>query len=210
MTLPAGDAQVTPLTDDVHGELSAAERRRLASLRVLYVEDDLEIMQAGAEMLSMLGVVVLACSNFDEAATHVGGDGFDVLLTDLDLGGGRSGLELMPLMQRSSGNREAGTGDLGLRQARGPRQVEESRVRGSPREAGRRRDARPCAAGNNQRHESTARTPAVGATPRATCPGRSALRAAGPAIDAPARPGEAAPVPLQAGTASAKRGNLGQ
>ena len=62
VTLPVRDAEVGPSGEGVHGELSAAERRRLASLRVLYVEDDLEILQAGTEMLSAFGVHVVARS----------------------------------------------------------------------------------------------------------------------------------------------------
>ena len=44
----------------------------------------------------------LRALDFDEAATHIADDDFDVLLTDLDLGDGRSGLELLPLLQGSS------------------------------------------------------------------------------------------------------------
>ncbi len=75
-------------------ELDDGERRRLAGLKVLYVEDEPDIAEGGRLMLSALGIEVTLCTDFESAAARIEAGGFDVLLSDLNLGAGRSALEL--------------------------------------------------------------------------------------------------------------------
>ena len=76
-------------------ELSDTERRRLQGLRVLYVEDEPDIGEAGRLILSALGAQVQVCTGYDEARDCIAAGGFDVLLSDMNLGGGRSAVELL-------------------------------------------------------------------------------------------------------------------
>lgn len=75
--------------------LSEAERAQLQGLRVLYVEDEPDIAEGGRLMLASLGASVELCLGFDEACQRLARGGFDVLLSDLNLGGGHSAIELL-------------------------------------------------------------------------------------------------------------------
>lgn len=86
---------------DVH--LSDEERQRLSSLRVLYVEDEPDIAEGGRLMLAALQAQVRLALNFDQAREAIRQGGFDVLLSDLDLGGGHTALELLPLLRAEPG-----------------------------------------------------------------------------------------------------------
>ena len=79
--------------------LSDEERRRLHGLRVLYVEDEQDIAEGGRLMLSALGARVDLCLSFDEARQRILAGGFDVLLSDLNLGQGRSALDLLGFLR---------------------------------------------------------------------------------------------------------------
>lgn len=89
------------LPADVH--LNAEERRRLNGLRVLYVEDEPDIAEGGRLMLAALGVEVTLALSFDQAREALARGGFDVLLSDLDLGEGHTALELLPLLRATPG-----------------------------------------------------------------------------------------------------------
>jgi signal transduction histidine kinase/ActR/RegA family two-component response regulator len=80
------------------GALNEDERRCLAGLRVVYVEDEPDIGEGVRLMLSELGVRVDLCPGFDAARTRIAAGAFDVLLSDLNLGHGRTALELMALL----------------------------------------------------------------------------------------------------------------
>lgn len=75
--------------------LTAAERAHLQGLRVLYVEDEPDIAEGGRLMLASLGASVELCLGFAEACQRLERGGFDVLLSDLNLGGGHSAIELL-------------------------------------------------------------------------------------------------------------------
>lgn len=83
-------------------ELSDDERQRLQGLRVLFVEDDLDIAEGGRRMLAALGAAVELCTSFEAASARIAVGGFDILLTDLNLGGGHSALELLALLRATA------------------------------------------------------------------------------------------------------------
>jgi signal transduction histidine kinase/ActR/RegA family two-component response regulator len=83
--------------------LSPEERRRLQGLRVLYVEDEPDIAEGGRLMLAALGAEVTLALSFEQACEHIAAGGFDVFLSDLNLGGGRTALELIPLLRGAPG-----------------------------------------------------------------------------------------------------------
>ena len=91
VTLPARGAEASPSEDDVHGALSSAERsgRGLACS----VAGRCDILEAGVGSVDARGRRrgLLQLRRGADARRRVGD--FDVLLTDLDLGGGRSGIE---------------------------------------------------------------------------------------------------------------------
>ena len=82
--------------------LDAAERAALAEVRVVYVEDEGEIAEAGRIMLASFGMRVDLCRSYAEAARRVAAGGFDVLLSDLALDGGHRADELLDVLHRSS------------------------------------------------------------------------------------------------------------
>jgi len=83
--------------------LDATEMARLRGLRVLYVEDEPELGEGGELVLAALGVDVHLCQTFEAACDRICRGDFDVLLSDLKLDAGHSGLELMPLLRASPG-----------------------------------------------------------------------------------------------------------
>jgi len=86
--------------------LSPDEAVALRGLRVLYVEDEPELGEGGEIVLGALGAQVTLCRSFDDARhclAEVGARGFDVMLTDLRLDHGHSGLALLPLLRASDG-----------------------------------------------------------------------------------------------------------
>lgn len=96
LPISTGDS---PLDDAAPAAISQADRERLRGLRVLYVEDEADIAESGRLALVSLGVDVELCLDFEAAAARVPRGGFDLLLCDLDLGRGRSGLDLLALLR---------------------------------------------------------------------------------------------------------------
>ena len=104
LSLPA--APTVAAIDRVrNAELTEDERRRLQRLRVLYVEDDADIAEAGRLTLSSLGARVILCRSFDGAAMRLHAGGYDVLLSDLDLGNGQTAMQLLALLRDLPGGR---------------------------------------------------------------------------------------------------------
>ena len=89
-------------TRDDEAALDAAERAALAGLRVVYVEDEPEIGEAGRIMLDSFGMRVDLCRTYADAAKRVAAGDFDVLLSDLALDGGHRADELLEVLHRSS------------------------------------------------------------------------------------------------------------
>ena len=86
--------------------LSEAESAELRGLRVLYVEDEPELGEGGELVLAALGAEVTLCQTFEEARRRLAQgplDDIDVLLSDLRLDHGRSGLELLPVLRAREG-----------------------------------------------------------------------------------------------------------
>ena len=91
--------------DGAHADevaLDAGERAALAGLRVVYVEDEPEIGEAGRIMLASFGIRVDLCPTYADAARRIAAGDFDVLLSDLALDGGHRADELLDILQRSS------------------------------------------------------------------------------------------------------------
>lgn len=61
----------------------------LSGFRVLLVEDEPDILEASAEMLAGWGCAVDACLAIPETIEHA----YDLLITDFDLGGGKTGCD---------------------------------------------------------------------------------------------------------------------
>lgn len=80
-------------------DLDADERQRMLGLRVLYVEDEPDIAEGGRQMLAALGAQVSLCLDFETAALRIAQGGFEVVLSDLNLGGGKSALDLIRLLR---------------------------------------------------------------------------------------------------------------
>jgi len=100
LQLPLGDIQsVTPPASSA--ELDEAEARQISGMRLLYVEDDPDIAEGVRTMLTELGAQVEMCLEFETAAARVATGGFDVLLSDLNLGDGHTALELIGILRGS-------------------------------------------------------------------------------------------------------------
>jgi signal transduction histidine kinase len=84
--------------------LRPEELDRLRGLRVLYVEDEPELGEGTRLLLAAHGAEVILCERWAQACAAIAAGRFDVMLTDLRLDDGRSGLELMPLL-RARGRR---------------------------------------------------------------------------------------------------------
>ncbi len=72
----------------------------LRGLRVLFVEDDRDIADSGMLLLGDLGAQAELCLTFDEACRRLVEASFDVLLSDLNLDHGRTGIELLHALRR--------------------------------------------------------------------------------------------------------------
>jgi CheY-like chemotaxis protein len=89
----------------VRFDLDDDERRRLSGMRVLYVEDEPDIGEAARLMLSDLGAQVDLCTSFESARDRILAGGFDVLLSDLNLGDGRTAFELIEVLRATPHSR---------------------------------------------------------------------------------------------------------
>jgi len=102
LELPIVTLESAGAPGEVDRDLDAGEREALAGLRVVYVEDDAEIADAGRIMLAAFGTRVELCRTFAAAADRVASGGFDVLLSDLALDDGHSAHELLAILRRQS------------------------------------------------------------------------------------------------------------
>ena len=83
--------QVTPRDRPVEGPSRSRSRRLSVSRRVLVVEDEQSIRDILAELFDVDGNEVLAAGTLDEAKLALGRRVFDLIITDLRLGGKRDG-----------------------------------------------------------------------------------------------------------------------
>jgi len=102
LALPLAADDVGDAASDAEVGLAADERATLAGLRVVYVEDEAEIGDAGRIMLASFGMQVELCRTYEQAAARIAAGGFDVLLSDLALDGGHRADELLDVLRRSS------------------------------------------------------------------------------------------------------------
>jgi signal transduction histidine kinase/ActR/RegA family two-component response regulator len=81
----------------------AVERAQAAEvmrgLRVLYVEDEADIAEGTALLLGGLGVAVTVCTTFAQGTAALRSERFDLLLTDLMLDAGHTGIALMSILR---------------------------------------------------------------------------------------------------------------
>ena len=68
---------------------------RLDGLRILYVEDELDVAYAMQEELTRLGADVAVATSYGAAIERIAGGGIDVLVSDLNLGPGPGGVEVV-------------------------------------------------------------------------------------------------------------------
>jgi signal transduction histidine kinase len=101
LELPVVAADSDGAQDD-EAALDAAERAAIAGLRVVYVEDEPELGEAGRIMLASFGMRVDLCRTYADAARRVATGDFDVLLSDLALDGGHRADELLDVLHRSN------------------------------------------------------------------------------------------------------------
>jgi CheY-like chemotaxis protein len=80
-------------------EASDAEAIRLDGLRVLYIEDEPDIADAVGLTLQSLGADARTCTTFDDASYLLSSESFDVVVTDLSLGGGSTGYDVIELLR---------------------------------------------------------------------------------------------------------------
>jgi len=74
----------------------------MRGLRVLYVEDEVDIAEGTALLLGGLGMAVTVCTTFAQGAAALRAGHFDLLLTDLMLDAGHTGIALMPILRERS------------------------------------------------------------------------------------------------------------
>ncbi len=98
--LPVPERPASPAVSQL-GAMSVDQTAQLVGLRILYVEDEPDIAESGALMLSSLGLQVTTCLRFEDARARLLNGGFDVLLTDLNLDGGHTGLELLQALREA-------------------------------------------------------------------------------------------------------------
>jgi signal transduction histidine kinase len=92
--------------ESVRRPLGPTEATQLRGLRVLYVEDEADIAEGGRLMLTTLGLHVEVCLSFDQARRRLAGGSFDVLLSDLNLDQGHTGIELLQRLHALPHGRE--------------------------------------------------------------------------------------------------------
>ncbi len=105
LRLPASGGAPGP-AESSDSQLTAEERKRLAGSRILYVEDDADIAEAGRLALEALGAEVVLCLDVHQASDRLRSTAFDVILSDLNLGDGHSALELLPILRSTLRGRE--------------------------------------------------------------------------------------------------------
>lgn len=91
LSAPATPSSRGPERVSIPGPL----RHKPRGKRMLYVEDDLDILQSHASMLRTLGVEVARASTYEEGERLLKTETFDVLVSDLQLGGEQTGYDLV-------------------------------------------------------------------------------------------------------------------
>ncbi|HEU4622192.1 MAG TPA: hybrid sensor histidine kinase/response regulator [Burkholderiaceae bacterium] len=81
--------------------LNSHQRERLRGLRVLYVEDEMDIAESTRVLLSDFGLAMTVCHEYQCAIEHIERGDFDVLLSDINLGGPHGGLHLVRALRAS-------------------------------------------------------------------------------------------------------------
>ncbi|WP_313514925.1 PAS domain-containing protein [Pseudomonas sp.] len=94
IALPASEAAAVAASAPTVAEAVVEEAPLASGLRILFVEDDFTLRMLTGEVIEELGHRVHACESAEEALQVLQGERFDVLLTDIGLGG-MSGLELL-------------------------------------------------------------------------------------------------------------------
>ena len=94
VALPASETAAVAASAPTVAEAVVEEAPPASGLRILFVEDDFTLRMLTGEVIEELGHRVHACESAEEALQVLQGERFDVLLTDIGLGG-MSGLELL-------------------------------------------------------------------------------------------------------------------
>jgi len=76
-----------------------ADVTRVDGLRVLYIDDEPEIADAVGITLESLGATCRTCTTFDDATQLLAKETYDVVITDLSLGGGSTGYDIIELLR---------------------------------------------------------------------------------------------------------------
>ncbi len=87
---------------DAPGAAAAANEgavMRLDGLRVLYIDDEADIAEAVGLTLESMGAKARTCTTFDDASVLLSSESYDVVVTDLSLGGGSTGYDVMELLR---------------------------------------------------------------------------------------------------------------
>jgi signal transduction histidine kinase/CheY-like chemotaxis protein len=85
---------------EAHGHAPVQHQQTGVSLKILLVEDEREVRNNSAELLRDLGHTVVACASSAEGLAALGAGTFDLLFTDVILGGEMNGVELSEAAQR--------------------------------------------------------------------------------------------------------------
>ncbi len=103
LQLPASGAQI-PADESRSGAASAAERPKVASRRLLLVDDDAGVRRAMLMLLAAEGYEVATAESRAEALLKAqGGARIDLLIADYHLGGGATGLEVIESLRDRCG-----------------------------------------------------------------------------------------------------------
>ncbi|HEX2541062.1 MAG TPA: hybrid sensor histidine kinase/response regulator [Caldimonas sp.] len=78
---------------------AAADATRLDGLRVLYIDDEADIAEAVGLTLESMGAIARTCTTFDDASYLLSSENYDVVVTDLSLGGGSTGYDVIELLR---------------------------------------------------------------------------------------------------------------
>lgn len=94
-----------PDTAPAGGEGATGAALSLDGLRVLYIDDEADIAEAVGLTLESMGATVRTCTTFEDATELLGSETYDVVVTDLSLGGGSTGFDVIELMRTLPGQR---------------------------------------------------------------------------------------------------------
>ena len=92
--LATPDGKATPAPAE-----PAGAAMRLDGLRVLYIDDEADIAEAVGLTLESMGATTRTCTTFEDASYLLSSEAYDVVVTDLSLGGGSTGYDVIELMR---------------------------------------------------------------------------------------------------------------